>query len=331
MHKISIIIPVYNVEQYLPQCLNSVIDQTYRNLEIILVNDGSTDSCPQICNEYAINDQRIKVIHQPNGGLSDARNAGLKRATGDFISYIDSDDVVSVNFCEQLLKTLLENKADVVECGFLAFETDRDLEELSATSQELTEIYETEPALELLMQEYFKQVVWNKLYRREVVCHIQFPVGKINEDEFWTYKVFGNSKKIVKISDVLYFYRQQAESIMGKKYSLKRLDGLQALHDRIFYMKKNFPTLENLAIKVFCFGSFAHYQKIYEHPDIDPQNKFRNQIKEKVSKYNKLSIYKNWDLKTIFWFKLYMWAPNIFVRCRKYNDRRVAYLQRTKG
>ena len=331
MHKISIIIPVYNVEQFLPQCLESVRNQTYQNLEVILVNDGSTDSCPQICEDYAAKDERIKVIHKRNGGLSDARNEGLKVATGDFISYIDSDDVVSANFCKQLLKTLLENKADVVECGFLTFLRDRDLEKFSSTTQEKTEIFETESALELLMKEYFKQVVWNKLYRREVVSDLKFPIGKINEDEFWTYKVFGNSTTVVRISKELYFYRQQENSIMGKKYSIKRLDGLQALNDRIFYMKENFPILENLAIKVFCFGSFAHYQKICEQPTVDLHKIFRNEIIDSVRKYNKFPLYKNWDMKTIFWFQLFMWAPNIYVKCRKYNDHRVAYLKQKKG
>ena len=326
MHKISIIIPVYNVEEYLPQCLDSVLSQTYQNLEIILVNDGSTDSCAQICDEYALRDHRIKVIHQENGGLSDARNAGLEIATGAFISFVDGDDLLSLDFCQILVQNLIENKADIVECGFCKFKEVSTLEKTAAITHEEAQIFETEVALKLLMTENLKQVVWNKIYRQKVVAALLFPVNKINEDEYWTYKVFGNSTRIVKIQDELYFYRQQDESIMGRRYSLKRLDGLQALEERILYMKQHFPTLHNLAIKAFCFGSFAHYQKISDHPEIDPQCFFRENIKKNVRPYNTFSVYKNWKLKTIFWFQLFMLAPRIYVTCRKFNDRRVAYL-----
>ena len=325
MHKISIIIPIYNVEQYLPQCLKSVINQTYQNLEIILVDDGSTDACPQICEEFALKDNRIKLIHKKNGGLSDARNAGLKRATGDFISFIDSDDFVAVDFCEKLLKALLENTADVAECDFLAFDNDQDLEKFSTDTKEKIEVFETEAAVELLMKEYFKQTVWNKLYRREVLGHFEFPVGKINEDEFWTYKVFGNSKKLVKITDVLYFYRQQAASIMGKQYSLKRLDGLQALEERIGYMRENFPKLEHLAVQIFCMASMDHYIKIEQHPEIDPQKIFREKVVASVKKYDQTFILENSDWKAVFWYQLFIKTPGIYAKLRNLNEIRIKF------
>ena len=318
MNIITIIIPIYNVEQYLPQCLKSVINQTYQNLEIILVDDGSTDACPQICEEFALKDNRIKLIHKKNGGLSDARNAGLKRATGDFISFIDSDDFVAVDFCEKLLKALLENTADVAECDFLAFDNDQDLEKFSTDTKEKIEVFETEAAVELLMKEYFKQTVWNKLYRREVLGHFEFPVGKINEDEFWTYKVFGNAKKIVKIPDVLYFYRQQEGSIMAQQYSIKRLDGLTALQERIDYMKENFPNLENLAIKIFSFGSLWHYQKIDKHSKIDQEMVYRKKIVACVKAYNKRSIFKPWKIKEVFWYQFFITAPNLCAKFRNF-------------
>ena len=132
---ISIIIPVYNVEKYLSECIESVINQTYKNLEIILVNDGSTDSCPQICEEYAAKDNRIKVIHKKNGGLSDARNIGLKQATGALISFVDSDDLLSLDFCQRLLDALIESDADIVECDFVKFEEE---------TEEINEVEETD-------------------------------------------------------------------------------------------------------------------------------------------------------------------------------------------
>ena len=325
MDKISIIIPIYNVELYLPQCLDSVINQSFRNIEIILVNDGSTDSCRQICEDYAAKDQRIKVIHKKNGGLSDARNVGLNQATGNFISFVDSDDILSIHFCEKLLKTLLENDAGIAECDFLCFEKDQDLEKFASNPEENTEVFETEVALELLMNENLKQMVWNKLYRREVVGDLQFPVGKINEDEFWTYKIFGNSKKVVKITDVLYFYRQQTESIMGKQYSLKRLDGLQGLEERIGYMSKNFPKLENSAVRIFCTGSMDHYIKIDQNPKIDPQKTFRKKIVENLKKYDQRSILQNSDWKGVFWYHLFTQAPNLYAKLRNLNEMRIKH------
>lgn len=330
MHKISVVIPIYNVEQYLPQCLESVINQTYQNLEIILVNDGSTDSSSQICDDYKLTNSRIKVIHQKNGGLSDARNAGLNCATGDFISFVDSDDLLSLDFHQKLLNTLLENDADIVECGFLAFETDEDLKKFSSTAEEKTEVFEREAAVELLMKEQFKQVVWNKIYRSEVVNGLRFPVGKINEDEFWTYKVFGNSNKVVKIKDALYFYRQQAGSIMGKKYSVKRLDGLQGLEERMEYMRENFPKLENLALQIFCVASMDHYIKIEQHLEIDPQKIFRRKIVANVKKYNRSAVMNKWDWKAVFWVQLFLIAPNIFATIRSLNETRVKMGQQNR-
>lgn len=323
MNKISIILPIYNVENFLPQCLNNVINQTHKTLEIILVNDGSADSCPQICENYAAKDHRIKVIHQKNGGLSDARNAGLKVATGDFISFVDSDDLLALDFCQKLLDALFENNADIAECNFLMFEGENDLKNLSHTRHAKTEIFKTEKALELLIQQQLKQVVWNKIYRSEVIQDLQFPVGKINEDEFWTYKVFGNATKVVQIPDALYFYRQQEGSIMGKKYSIKRLDGLQALEERISYMKSQFPQLENLAIQKFCLGAIWHYQQVSEHQEIDPQKTFRNKIVQKIKQYNHISIYKNWNWKDVFWYQLFLFSPKIGIYLKKYNDNRI--------
>ena len=318
MHKISIIIPIYNVEQYLPQCLKSVINQTYQNLEIILVDDGSTDACPQICEDFALKDNRIKLIHKKNGGLSDARNAGLKIATGDFISFVDSDDFLSSRFYETLLQYMLNNDADIVECGFKEFEDEKDLKKSELLSPIAAETYETEIALKLLIKDYLQPMVWNKLYRKEVLIDLKFPIGKIHEDVFWTYRAFGNGEKIVKIQDKMYFYRQQANSISGKKYSLKRLDAVDALEERISYMKTNFPKLENLATLVFCFGAMDHYRSITENQAIDPKKTHRKQIIQKVKNFNKYSMLKNWDLKAIFWYKFFLLSPNTSLRCRKY-------------
>ena len=118
---ISVIVPIYNVEKYLQKCVDSIINQTYKNLEIILVDDGSPDNCPKMCDDYAEKDSRIKVVHKENGGLSDARNVGMEVATGEYVSFIDSDDYISLDFYETLLETIVDNDSDVVECGVVKF------------------------------------------------------------------------------------------------------------------------------------------------------------------------------------------------------------------
>lgn len=314
MYKISVIVPVYNVESYLSACLESLINQTYQQLEIILINDGSTDNCPKICDSYASKDSKIVVIHQKNVGLSGARNTGLRHATGDLISFMDSDDLLSLDYYQKLSDILLENKADIVECAYAKFETENDITKINQSSYKSAEIYKTEKALELLMNEYIKQMVWNKLYRKEVIKNILFPVGKINEDEYWSYKIFGNAKKIIKIHDILYFYRQQPESIMGKDYSLKRLDGLDALEERIQYMQMNFPELENLAIKKYCLGAIFHFQMLLNNSHLDANKSHRNKIYKNIKKYNTLTYSKHWRLKEIVYLNLFIISPTMLFK-----------------
>ena len=323
MNKISIIIPVYNVEKYLSTCLDSVINQTYQNLEIILVNDGSTDACPKICEVYATKDNRIKVIHKQNGGLSDARNVGLKQTTGNLVSFVDSDDVLALDFYQKLINVLIKNNADIAECGFLKFENESKLNEAKIDRHQNVEIYETEKALALLLEGSLSIVVWNKIYKKKLLEGIEFPVNKINEDEYWTYKIIAKAKKIVKIHDELYFYRQQPTSIMGSSYSIKRLDGLKAHEERLAYLKENYPELEQSAIRTYCMVAMYHYHQLSKHNDIDPERTYRDSIYDKVKNYYKWSVLKNWYWKDIIWFLLFIYSPKNYMRVREYMDRKV--------
>ena len=252
---ISIVVPIYKVEEYLSRCVDSIINQTYKNLEIILVDDGSPDNCPEMCDSYAKKDSRIKVIHKKNGGLSDARNAGMKIMTGKYVSFIDSDDWISSNFIEKLFLIVCQEESDIVECGVKRVSGIVDYKENESCK---ISSYDTETSLGLLMGENpFRQHVWNKLYKSSVIRNIYFPKGKINEDEFWTYKIFGNSKKITFVDDAMYFYFQREDSIIGQRYSLKRLDVLDALIERMDYMEKNFPELYSMA-KVSLIGNCVY-------------------------------------------------------------------------
>lgn len=249
---ISVIVPIYNVEPYLCRCIDSLLKQTYSNFELILVDDGSPDNCGTICDAYAKRDSRVLVIHKINGGLSDARNAGLKIAQGEFIAFVDSDDWVAVDYLEKLYTALITTNSDICEC--IALKTDgSDIPPNVPPSA--PSVYESYSALEQLIHDGpFHQHVWNKLYRKSVITDVFFPMGKTHEDEFWTYQVFGKAKKISKISDVLYFYFQRPGSIMNETYSLRRLDALEAKLQRQKYVDTRFPELSLLA-KLNLFGS----------------------------------------------------------------------------
>lgn len=316
MSKISIIIPVYNVEKYVSDCIETIVNQTYKNLEIILIDDGSTDACPEICDGYALEDSRITVIHKKNGGLSDARNAGLKIATGDFIAFVDSDDIISLNFCEKLLYVALDYKADIVECGSFKFRDQAEFQNLAFERK--IEEFDAETAIRFLMNDQLKQVVWNKLYKKEVVVKMFFEKGKIHEDEYWTYKIFGRAEKIIKIHDILYFYRQQTESIMAQEYSLKRLYGMEAREERIWYVSQNFPELTHLAVQTYWHSAFNNYQAIARNSHIDSDFKIRNQILLKVEQNVKAQYYGDWKFKDRLWLKFFLAVPEFCSRLRNF-------------
>lgn len=187
---ISIIVPVYNMEQYLDRCVASILHQTYTDLEIILVDDGSSDSSPSMCDEYARQDSRIKVIHKRNGGLSDARNAGLSVATGSYIGYVDSDDWIEPNMYERMYKACIQNDAQIAVCKYKAVFKDRTIDKGS----DETVVLSREELLNIYIFEHKKYViynsVWSKLFKRELVEDMLFPVGRNSEDIIYTTKAF---------------------------------------------------------------------------------------------------------------------------------------------
>ena len=261
---ISVIVPIYKVEEYLSRCVDSIINQTYKNLEIILVDDGSPDNCPKICDDYAKVDSRIKVIHKKNGGLSNARNAGMKVATGEYISFIDSDDYISLDFINVLYDTIVSVNSDIVECNVVKFYEDNHFDEYNDDLK--VKNYNTVDGLSSLISEHpFKQHVWNKLYRSDLVFDVPFAVGKLNEDEFWTYQIFGRAKKVTKINKTMYYYFQRESSIMGERYNIRRLDALEGINNRCLYINKNFPSL-SLKAKLSLYGAcmFA-YQSVLKY------------------------------------------------------------------
>lgn len=291
---ISVIIPIYKVEQYLDRCVKSIVHQTYPELEIILVDDGSPDSCPMICDQWAKKDKRIKVIHKQNGGLSDARNAGMKAATGDYIAFVDSDDWVSHSYIELLYKALKEQNADIAACDVQitsSFQEQGDLQKHVPVYA-----YTAERALETVLQgQIFRAIACNKLYKREQLVKYQFPVGKYHEDEFFTYKVIAQASKLVFVDEKLYFYFQREGSIMNS-VSSKHLDALEAYTERLAFLKNCYPTLYSADKVNFCYICVTLYKDFLQAPHIEKQQllkrikQFRKQIRFSVSEIRNASV-----------------------------------------
>ncbi len=235
MEKVTVIVPVYKVEIFLAKCVDSILRQTYSNLEVLLVDDGSPDRCGEICDEYAAKDPRVRVIHKENGGLSSARNAGLDVATGEYVVFIDSDDYIESGMIERMLTALQGDGSDLCICNTdYVDEAGISLQEANARSPIKNECLTGRQALEKLTQpgSWFYVTAWNKLYKRELWSDLRFPEGKLHEDEFTVHLVFDLCTKVSCLSDRLYHYVQRTGSIMNSTVSLKRLDAVEAMMDR---------------------------------------------------------------------------------------------------
>lgn len=317
--KISVIVPIYNVEKYLIQCINNIINQTYKNLEIILVDDGSPDNCGVICDEYSNKDERIKVIHKKNGGLSDARNAGLEIATGDFISFVDGDDWIDTDTYEIMMNNIMMYNADIVVCNINYVYNEKSKPKYD---EENIHIFNSEEAMnELIHDGLVQAVVWNKIYKKELLDNMQFKVGKLNEDEFFTYKICAKAEKIVYIPNTLYQYRQRANSIMGT-YSPKRLDGVEALYERLQFIQLNFPKLYNKEKIIFCNICIYNYQMLLKY-DIDNDKAKRYLTSCRKNIRFKISDLKNLNLKQIIYILLSQLSLDLC--CKLRNKLKIGY------
>lgn len=233
--KISVIIPVYNVEKYLDRCVESVVNQTYKNLEIILIDDGSPDNCPKMCDEWASRDSRIRTVHRTNGGQSCARNAGLSIVTGDYVTFIDSDDWIALDMYESLHDLIIRYNADAVECkSVYAYESDRQrpLSVIQNYDSGSRLIEGRNQILECFMQSSTTSsgmyTVWNCLFKKEIACRYRFREGKVNEDIDYKYKALSDCKRFV-ISDCIgYFYFQSGNSSSSGKLKPKDFDLIEA-------------------------------------------------------------------------------------------------------
>ena len=278
---ISVIVPVYKVEAYLTACVESVLAQTYPNFELILVDDGSPDNCPRMCDEFAARDSRIRVIHKENSGVSAARNSGLNIAKGTYFAFLDSDDLWMPHFLERLMQAVEETDAELVICTFLRFRGDPPV----ALPKHV-------PAIALSQRETFDclfgisnekmldaangasdagassvnesmSVIWNKLYHADIFRNIRYPEDKIHEDEAVIHEIIGAVNTVAWVDEAHYLYRETPNSITTAKFSLKRLDEMDAKERRIAWFESHgMPDLADRTRIVYMSNLMRLYRTV---------------------------------------------------------------------
>ncbi|MBR2674005.1 MAG: glycosyltransferase [Mogibacterium sp.] len=248
---ISVIVPIYGMEKYLDRCIESILRQTYPNLQIILVDDGSRDSCPKICDEWAKKDERVKVIHKEQEGVASARNAGLDFADGVFISFVDADDYLSFDMLETLHDMIISSDADIAECEYIKVHDDNYAFKKESNAARI-EYNSSEALTALIADRFFKQIVWNKLFRKSAIGNIRFPDVDIYEDEYFTYRVIGESEKLVRSDEVLYAYRQHDKSKMYARENAADMQAIECRLKRHEYIKTHYKSLTKLSAQNIC-------------------------------------------------------------------------------
>lgn len=252
---VSVIVPIYQVEKYLQQCVDSILQQTYRELEIILVDDGSKDASARICDMYAEKDARVQVIHKENGGLSSARNTGLDIATGEYILFIDSDDWIEVDMVDLLLSNLIKENADISACGFK--KEYKDAEETVVFSHQYL-VLNTEQGIKYgVMNGYYSIIACNKLVNANLYKGMRFPLGKTSEDYYVTYQLLVRSRKLVYDSREVYHYRMRKGSI-GHTKRISHEPTVQTRH-LLCFVKRNYPNILDTVLYAYFFTMMIVY------------------------------------------------------------------------
>lgn len=320
---ISIIVPIYNVETYLPKCIDSILNQTFKNFELILVNDGSPDRCGAICDRYAKLDSRIKVIHKDNGGVSSARNAGLDTAKGNYIGFVDPDDYIDAEMYLRLFNLCEDRDADIAVCRNIR-EINGQIEQPRIYSFEIIEMNCVESLKQMFIGNLYRFALWNKLYRRHCLEDIRFPEGRIHEDLSVNYLFFINAKKVVFTDYPGYIYVKRNESILTKNYNKDRLQSLEAWEEIIDYMKFYYPFLMKYVKRcaVFWIIDNANYIQLSINDTKDKQyllSCIRKFLKENFILFFD---FKNIPLNNIFTLILLMINEKILLRY--WNVKRIA-------
>lgn len=266
---ISVVLPVYNVKAYLAKCVDAVCNQTYKELEIILVDDGSTDGCAGLCDELAKKDARIKVIHKENGGLSDARNAGTLQATGEYISYIDSDDYVKPTYIEYLYSLIQKYDCKMSLCTHIVAHENGKNEIIGDGTDE---ILSAEKCLErMLYHDVIDTSAWAKLYHIDLAKQFLYPKGKLFEDIGNTYRFFIASEKIACGYEPQYYYMIRSNSIVTGSFNMRKLDLLEMTDQMAEVVEKKYPALKAAVLRRRVYARFSTLNQMKntkEHVDV---------------------------------------------------------------
>ena len=322
---ISVIVPVYNVESYLRRCIDSIINQTYRDIEIILINDGSTDNCGAICDEYAALDGRITVIHKANGGLSDARNAGIDIATGEYLAFVDSDDFITEDACEYLLHQATTYNADIVT-GTIKQYSHLSEVELFTDEAETVEQLDSEQALkELFMQKKTYTTACSKLYRKHLFSKRRYPVGLFFEDLATTYLLFNSATKVVISNKLVYWQYVRAGSITNTRYTEHHWILITINDDIVRFIEAKYPDLLPFAKMhyISCILLLANMM-LRNRKDV-PRNKYK-EMQKKAKKILPDVLHLNYFKKgtrihirafTFFHMNVYYFTYGVFKALRR--------------
>lgn len=325
---VSIIVPVYKVEAYLDRCIRSIVQQQYKNLEIILVDDGSPDQCPGLCDRWRKKDARIRVIHKQNGGISDARNAGLEAATGELFMFVDGDDYLDEKMCRKLWETMKTTDADVVSSDFYCAYDDgrpfltaapdqRGIRVLSG--REAVKEYCCEGKVELT-------VVWNKLYRRKLFLtnpRILFPVGRYHEDNQVIYQLFYRARKVALIPYAGYYYVQRPDSIMGRFNEKNVTDLMVSIKNMLLWSETVAPEM-NPMMQYACQKRFLRWTNMSQNPDLQwdkaQEEEFRRFIRNHAGNNYLMSPYASGKDRVVYLLHqlhLYQTAAKIYKRIKR--------------
>lgn len=276
---VSVVIPVYNVKDFLEKCIESVVQQTYKNIEILLIDDGSTDGSDVICDKYCKKDNRIKVFHKKNGGLSDARNYGISKSTGKFITFIDSDDYVSDDYVEYLYELLIENKTNISACGHFILKNGKTLKKNIVNKKRFTK---TEALNAILYDREIDICSWGKLYNKKLFDDIRFPKEKIFEDTGTTFQLFDKCDYISVGDECKYYYIIRSNSITTKEFNIKKMDLIEMTNNMCEYIIRKYPNLRLGCNRRTIWAYMSTYTKIVFTPKskyIEEKKLIKNYIK----------------------------------------------------
>lgn len=322
---ISVIVPVYNVEKYLHKCINSILNQTYKNLEVILIDDGSTDNSGKICDEYALKDNRIKVIHKENGGLSSARNAGLDICSGDYIGFVDSDDYIAEDMYEYLYVNLIKNNADVAMCNFYNVFENRIERSFCINDFDLID---QEKMLSINLKYAYNAfiAVWNKLYKKTIIENIRFPLNKCSEDSAILIDWILKTKKMSYISNASYYYVRRVNSLSNRKIDEHLFDEVENFNKILKICYKKFDNCINIAQADLFIAYRISLDRLLKSNNVNMyiedklicQNYFRKYIHKFIFNNNINNKTKLIYLLISIHFKVYNWVKEKNEIIKKY-------------